>query len=133
MIRRIISAVVVVGAVVGAAVIVGAGGPSSGKPFRIALDNAFGLTKGGDLRVGGVKAGQTTGFKISKGPECQNAVADGPARTCAIVSAQDSEPGFKTIRTEATCNARQQSLVGEYYLSCQPANATHRPSVRTTI
>jgi len=133
MIRRIISAVVVVGAVVGAAVLVGASGTSTGKTFRIALDNAFGLTKGGDLRVGGVKAGQTTGFKISKGPECQNAVADGPARTCAIVSAQVSEPGFKSFRTDATCAVRQQSLIGEYYVDCQPGNAPQELRAGATI
>jgi len=133
MIRRIISAVVVVGAVVAAAVLTGAGGTSSGKTFRIALDNAFGLTKGGDLRVGGVKAGQTTGFKISKGPECQNAVADGPARTCAIVSAQVSEPGFKSFRTDATCAVRQQSLIGEYYVDCQPGNAPQELRAGATI
>src|SRR2546421_12730982 len=133
MIRRIISAVVVVGAVVGAAVLTGAGGTSSGKTFRIALDNAFGLTKGGDLRVGGVKAGQTTGFKISKGPECQNAVADGAARTCAIVSAQVTEPGFKSFRTDATCAVRQQSLIGEYYVDCQPGNAPQELRAGATI
>src|SRR2546430_17483437 len=114
------TALVLVVAVVAAVVLTGASGGSSGKKFKVAFDNAFGLTKGGDLRVGGVKAGQTTGFKISKGPECQNAVADGPARTCAIVKAQVSEPGFKSFRTDATCAVRQQSLIGRYYVDWQP-------------
>ena len=30
------------------------------KTYEIELDNAFGLVEGGDLKIGGVKAGQTT-------------------------------------------------------------------------
>jgi len=117
------TALVLVVAVVAAVVLTGASGGSSGKKFKVAFDNAFGLTRGGDLRVGGVKAGQTTGFKISKGPECQNPTTDGPPRTCAIVEAEVSEPGFKSIRTDAHCDIREQSLIGEYYVDCQPGNA----------
>ena len=39
---------------------------SDGKTYRIKFDNAFGLVKGGDFRVGGVNAGQTTGFEVEK-------------------------------------------------------------------
>jgi len=120
-IRRLATAVVLVGAVLVAVVLSGAGGDkATGKKFNIAFDNAFGLTKGGDLRVGGVKAGKTSGFKLSKGKECQNPGSNGPPRTCAIVQAEVSEPGFRSFRTDATCAIRQQSLIGEYYVDCQP-------------
>jgi ABC-type transporter Mla subunit MlaD len=122
-IRRLATALVLVGAVLAAVVLSGAGGDkSTGKKFNIAFDNAFGLTKGGDLRVGGVKAGSTSDFKLSKGPECQNPGVKGPPRTCAIVEAEVSEPGFRSFRTDATCAIRQQSLIGEYYVDCQPGN-----------
>jgi phospholipid/cholesterol/gamma-HCH transport system substrate-binding protein len=120
-IRRLATALVLVGAVLVAVVLSGAGGDgATGKKFNIAFDNAFGLTKGGDLRVGGVKAGQTSGFKLSKGNECQNPGSNGPPRTCAIVKAEISEPGFRSFRSDATCAIRQQSLIGEYYVDCQP-------------
>ena len=46
-------------------------GPKGKRTLRIPFDNAFGLTEGGDLRVGGVRAGQTTKFETRAGPECQ--------------------------------------------------------------
>ena len=118
-----VTAAVLVLAVVAAVVLTGAGGGATGKKFYIAFDNAFGLTKGGDLRVGGVKAGSTNSFKISKGPNCQNPDTQGPPRTCAIVEAEITEPGFRSFRTDARCAIRQQSLIGEYYVDCQPGNA----------
>ena len=100
-----------------------------GRTLRIAFDNAFGLTEGGDLRVAGVRAGQTETFENSRGPECQNAPKnaqqtprDAP-RTCAIVIAKITEGGFKSFRKDANCNIRQQSLIGEYYVDCQPGGA----------
>ncbi|MEA2375523.1 MAG: hypothetical protein QOD53_1986 [Thermoleophilaceae bacterium] len=122
MIRRLATGLGLVGAVIAAVVMSGAGGSATGKTVKIAFDNAFGLTKGGDLRVGGVKAGKTTDFKVSKGPECQNPVTDGPPRTCAIVIGDVSEPGFQSFRKDAKCAIRQQSLIGEYYVDCQPGN-----------
>jgi phospholipid/cholesterol/gamma-HCH transport system substrate-binding protein len=115
------TALVLVGAVIAAVVLSGAGGDSTGgKKFQVAFDNAFGLTKGGDLRVGGVKAGRTTGFKLSKGSECQNPGSKGPPRTCALVGIEVTEKGFRSFRSDARCAIRQQSLIGEYYVDCQP-------------
>src|SRR4051812_36939500 len=109
------TALVLVGAVIAAVVLSGAGGDSAtGKKYQVAFDNAFGLTKGGDLRVGGVKAGKTSDFKLSKGPECQNPDSTGPARTCALVDVEVSESGFSSFRSDAHCAIRQQSLIGEY-------------------
>lgn len=127
MIRRI-ATVLVVGAAAIAALVATGGkfGDQSGsgaKTFKIAFDNAFGLTEGGDLRVGGVKAGQTTGFDLSNGAACQDTTTKGPNRTCAIVTAQISEPSFQSFRSDAHCDIRQQSLIGEYYVDCQPGSA----------
>ena len=95
-----------------------------GREVKIAFDNAFGLTEGGDLRVGGVRAGQTTEFKNSRGPECQNEETRNlKPRTCAIVIAKITEDGFKSFRSDSHCDIRQQSLIGEYYVDCQPGGA----------
>ena len=51
----------VFGVCAAAFVLAGASDQSTeGKQYKILFDNAFGLTKGGDFRVGGVNAGQTT-------------------------------------------------------------------------
>ncbi len=126
MIRRIASAALVIGACVVVVALSAAGGKSSetGKTVKIAFANAFGLTQGGDLRVGGVKAGKTESFEVSKGPECQLGHFDAkPPRTCALVTAKVSEPGFTSFRSDSSCSIRQQSLIGEYYVDCQPGSA----------
>jgi ABC-type transporter Mla subunit MlaD len=127
MMRRIASLLALVSVVALAFVATGADddGPK-GKQIEIAFDNAFGLTEGGDLRVGGVRAGQTTKFKTSRGPECQTDETKRTGRkprTCAIVIAKITEDGFKSFRTDSQCDIRQQSLIGEYYVDCQPGNA----------
>ena len=54
----------VLGVCAGAFMLAGASDQGSeGKTYRIKFDNAFGLVKGGDFRVGGVNAGQTTGLR----------------------------------------------------------------------
>jgi ABC-type transporter Mla subunit MlaD len=124
-IRRLATIAFVLGACALVVVLAGAGGkPSeSGKTVKIAFSNAFGLTEGGDLRVGGVIAGSTDTFDVSKGPECQLGNPNRqPRRTCAIVTAKVKEPGFTSFRKDATCAIRQQSLIGEYYVDCQPGS-----------
>jgi ABC-type transporter Mla subunit MlaD len=125
MIRRLASFAVLIAACVGAFVLTGAEEEPGVRTIKIPLDNAFGLTEGGDLRVGGVNAGATEKFGISKGPECQTerVAKAGPPRTCAVVEAKITEPGFESFRADASCDVRQQSLIGEYFLDCQPGSS----------
>ncbi|MEJ7718678.1 MAG: MlaD family protein [Thermoleophilaceae bacterium] len=110
--RRLIAIATVVGAVGLAFVLTGQAKPdTAGQTYYIVLDNAFGLTEGGDLRVGGVAAGQTTRFSVTD---------EFPAR--AVVEAQIQDPGFVALNKDATCAVRQQSLIGEYYIDCQPGS-----------
>jgi phospholipid/cholesterol/gamma-HCH transport system substrate-binding protein len=89
-------------------VLTGASDPErSLKTYEIELDNAFGLVEGGDLKIGGVKAGQTTGFRLTESE---------PYRV--IVTAEVTEPGFERLRRDAECSVRQQSLIGEYFVDC---------------
>jgi ABC-type transporter Mla subunit MlaD len=123
--RRVATVLLVIVAAASAVVLSGGRSTREGKgaEFKIAFDDAFGLTEGGDLRVGGVRAGKTLKFEISKGPECQGATpGDGPPRTCAIVDSIITENGFKEFKTDAHCDIRQQSLIGEYYVDCQPGH-----------
>jgi ABC-type transporter Mla subunit MlaD len=124
MIRRLATIGFVIAACAIVVVLAGAGGNSeSGKTVKIAFSNAFGLTEGGDLRVGGVIAGSTDTFDVSKGPECQLGDQNRqPKRVCAVVTAKVKEPGFTSFRKDATCAIRQQSLIGEYYVDCQPGS-----------
>jgi ABC-type transporter Mla subunit MlaD len=111
-VRRLIAIATVVGAVGLAFVLTGQARPDTvGQTYYIVFDNAFGLTEGGDLRVGGVAAGQTTRFSVTD---------EFPAR--AVVEAQVQDPGFVALNKDATCAVRQQSLIGEYFVDCQPGS-----------
>ncbi len=92
-------------------------GSDGQKTYKITFDNAFGLTKGGDFRVGGVNAGQTTSFDVSKKK------GESPK---AVVTAEITKPGFADFRKDASCEIRPQSLIGEYYVDCQPGNSEER-------
>ncbi len=92
----------------------GASTQKRGTTYRIEFDNAFGLAKGGDFRVGGVNAGMTTDFDVVKRP------GEAPK---AVVEVEITEPGFADFREDAGCEIRPQSLIGEYYVDCQPGRA----------
>jgi ABC-type transporter Mla subunit MlaD len=111
--RRVLSALVVIGALGAAVVFLGAkSGGGQSKTIKIVFDNAFGLTSGGDLKIGGVKAGSTTGFSVT-----------GSYPPKAIVTANITQPGFGSFRKDASCRIRPQSLIGEYYVDCQPGTS----------
>ncbi|HMJ97556.1 MAG TPA: MlaD family protein [Thermoleophilaceae bacterium] len=117
--KRVIAAVVLVlGVVCGAALSVGAKSDEAtgSKTYNLLFDNAFGLTEGGDFKVAGVRAGQTKTFKVTK--------VDG--RPVALVEAEVTEPGLADLRKDARCEIRPQSLIGEYFVDCQPGTSDER-------
>ena len=105
-----------IGVCAGAFVLAGASEKqgAEGRTYKIMFDNAFGLVKGGDFRVGGVNAGQTTDFEVVKKQ------GESPK---AVVTVDVSKPGFGDFRKDASCEIRPQSLIGEYYVDCQPGKS----------
>lgn len=108
----------VLGLVCGAALSVGANDDedTGSKTYNLLFDNAFGLTEGGDFKVAGVRAGQTKTFKVKE--------VDG--RALALVEAEVTEPGLADLRKDARCEIRPQSLIGEYFVDCQPGASDER-------
>ena len=64
--RRLLVFGTLAAALVAAFLLTGASDENEKRKYKVVLDNAFGLVEGGDLRVGGVRAGKTTSFSISK-------------------------------------------------------------------
>src|SRR3954470_21428672 len=86
----------------------GASNGDSSPKYWVELDDAFGLISGGDVKVAGVRAGKIGDMKVDE-------------RTHrALVEIEIKKTGFGSIRTHVTCQARPQSLIGEYFLDCQP-------------
>jgi ABC-type transporter Mla subunit MlaD len=122
--RRLIALLVLAGAIA-AAVVLTAAGPKTGPiaTYKIEFDNVFGLTEGGDITVAGVKAGKTPGpFELTD-----------EERPKALVTAEIEKPGFTPFRADAHCDVRQQSLIGTYYVSCQPGKSPRKLPNGATI
>jgi phospholipid/cholesterol/gamma-HCH transport system substrate-binding protein len=100
-----------------AAVLTGAreGEDETGTTYEVVFDNAFGLTDGGDLRIAGVRAGTIDNIRLTGGY---------PPK--AVVDVKVREPGFGELREDATCEVRPQSLIGEYFVDCQPGESGKR-------
>jgi ABC-type transporter Mla subunit MlaD len=99
-----------------AVVAAGAGSASDATgTYKIQLDNAFGLVTGADFKVAGVRAGTITAIKLP------TACVDGDPTAClAIVTINVTQTGFGAFHADAFCQSRPQSLIGEYFIDCQP-------------
>ena len=115
-------ALVLVATVAVAALGTGAKDSSKGQPkFTVELDNAFGLIKGGDFKVAGVRAGKIEDLRVDRKTKR------------ALVDFTITEKGFGSLRTDAECLVAPQSLVGEYFVDCDPGKADAKLKPGSTI
>ena len=98
----------------GAWLAVTAAGAADEQRHTVVLDNAFGLTEGSDLRSSGVTIG-----KVEK-----LAVQRSTARALATIVV--TKPSFAGFRSDVFCEVKPQSLIGEYYLDCDPGTKPGR-------
>jgi virulence factor Mce-like protein len=89
--------------------------------YWVELDDAFGLIQGGDLKIAGVRAGTITDMKLDK------------RSLRARIGFRITQNGFGDLRADTTCEARPQSLIGEYFLDCDPGKARKHLKHGTTI
>jgi virulence factor Mce-like protein len=107
---------------IGAFVVIAGGASSSGSSagtYRIELDNAFGITPGAQFKVAGVPAGKIEKIELcAKDPQakCQNGLH-------ASVLVSVNSKGFTQFRSDAFCQSRPESLIGEYFVECQPGQS----------
>jgi virulence factor Mce-like protein len=92
-----------------------------GRHFTVELDNAFGLVKGADLKIAGVRAGTITGLRLDR-------------RTRhALVDFTVDKTGFGSLRSDVFCETRPQSLIGEYFIDCRPGTSARELPNGATI
>jgi virulence factor Mce-like protein len=107
-VRRALGIAVVLAAATAVVVLVIGSSSASGQTYWVELDNAFGLVAGADVKMAGVRAGKIEAFKLDR-------------RTYrAQVEINLSQKGYDHLRSDAFCESRPQSLIGEYFLDCQP-------------
>jgi virulence factor Mce-like protein len=102
----------------GAAAVVASASAGSEDPqgatYTVELDNAFGIVDGADVKVAGVRAGHVTGMRVDRRSKR------------ALIDFQITQNGFGSLRTDAFCETRPQSLIGEYFVDCRPGTAEER-------
>ncbi|HWE60034.1 MAG TPA: MlaD family protein [Solirubrobacteraceae bacterium] len=86
----------------------GSSSPSAAGTYKIELDNAFGLVNGADFKVAGVIAGSIQSINLDK------------KTLHAVVTVQSTAKGFGQFHSDAFCQSRPQSLIGEYFIDCEP-------------
>jgi virulence factor Mce-like protein len=110
--RIILSAAIVIAA---GAFIVFATGASNKKSaqgsYKIEFQNAFGLVTGADIKVAGVPAGTINDIELNQ------------KDLNAVVTVNINRGGFGQFHKDATCESRPQSLIGEYFVDCNPGTS----------
>ena len=118
--RWLIAALVlaVVAASGGAMVATRSAGAGDTQRYTVVLDNAFGLTEGSDLRSSGVPVGTVAKLGVQR------------STARALATIEVTRPDFAGFRSDVFCEVKPQSLIGEYYLDCDPGKAT-QPAPKT--
>jgi hypothetical protein len=101
---------------------------SANGTYKIELDNAFGLTSGADFKVAGVKAGTIKSIDLPQG-----CVTGNVSQCHALITVQVSRSGLGSFHADAVCQSRPQSLIGEYFVECEPGTKGKvlRPGARS--
>ena len=119
--RRVLFVILVL-AGAGAYALTGTGAKEeSGSKFTVEFDNAFGLVKGGDVKVAGVRAGTVSKLRLNK------------KTNRALVDFELTKAGFGSLREDTTCESRPQSLIGEYFIDCTPGKSAAKLKPGATI
>jgi ABC-type transporter Mla subunit MlaD len=100
----------------------GGGGGSNGYLVRAVFDNGAFMVTGEQVRVAGANVGTIESVDVSM-PGQTVAYRDGepvavPGK--AIIVMDISDPGFQDFRSDASCQIRPQSLIGEKFVDCRP-------------
>jgi len=106
--RILLSAAILLAA--GAFVLIAGGASdSSGQgTYKIEFQNAFGLVTGANFKVAGVPAGTIDAISLDQ------------KSLNAVVTIKINRSGFGRFHQDATCASRPESLIGEYYVDCNP-------------
>ena len=79
--------------------------------YKIQFQNAFGLVTGADFKVAGVPAGTIKSIDLDQ------------KTLNAVVTIQVTRNGFGQFHQDASCQSRPESLIGEYFVDCNPGTS----------
>lgn len=114
--------VVVAIVVVIVALISGGGNGNSGYVVRAIFDNGGFMVKGEEVRVAGATVGEIESVGVTMPGEVDS-YEDGKPQAVpgkAVITLKITDPGFQDFRSDASCEIRPQSLIGEKFVDCSP-------------
>jgi phospholipid/cholesterol/gamma-HCH transport system substrate-binding protein len=119
---KIAAALLVAAVVVVVLLVSGGGGKDDGYKIRAIFDNGGFMVEGEQVRVAGANVGVIESVGVTM-PGQTVAFRDGervekPGK--AIIVMEITDPGFQDFRSDATCQIRPQSLIGEKFVDCRP-------------
>jgi virulence factor Mce-like protein len=109
--RVLISGALVLAAVAFVVLSTGASKGTAAGTYKIEFQNAFGLVTGADFKVAGVPAGTIKAIGLDQ------------KTLNAVVTIEVSRSGFGQFHQDATCESRPESLIGEYFVDCNPGSS----------
>jgi virulence factor Mce-like protein len=110
-VKRVILTALVIAASGAFALVAGGAKDGGGNPkYWVQLDNAFGLIEGADFKIAGVRAGQIKKMKLDRANK----------KALVQVEVDKTAGNFSDLRVDVFCETRPQSLIGEYFIDCQP-------------
>jgi phospholipid/cholesterol/gamma-HCH transport system substrate-binding protein len=115
----IAAAAVAVAAFISIAAVGGGGDPYL---VRAAFDTAGYVVNGEDVRINGANVGTIDSVTVAQPGELISEQGGHlvPAPGKAIVVLRIDNPAFQDFRSDATCQIRQQALIGEKFVDCRP-------------
>ena len=123
MIKRLIIALALVAAVVVVVLLVSGGG-SNGNAYlvRAVFDNGAFMVTGEQVRVAGANVGTIESVDVSMPGETVAYRNGQPVAVPgkAIIVMDITDAGFQDFRSDASCQIRPQSLIGEKFVDCRP-------------
>ncbi len=119
---KAIAAAVVAVIVVAIVLLVSGSGDSNGYTVRAVFDNGGFMVKGEQVRVAGANVGTIESVAVSEPGEIDSYEGGKPKAVPgkAIIVMNISDPGFQDFRSDASCEIRPQSLIGEKFVDCRP-------------
>jgi ABC-type transporter Mla subunit MlaD len=119
---KIAAALVVVAVVAIVLIASGGGGSNDGYKIRAVFDNGGFMVTGEQVRVAGANVGTIESVDVSMPGEAvayrNGKPVDKPGK--AIIVMDIADPGFQDFRSDASCQIRPQSLIGEKFVDCRP-------------
>jgi ABC-type transporter Mla subunit MlaD len=105
--RRVATVTFLLAVAAAAMLTMGAGSDGGSYKVRAIFDNAGFIISGEDVKVAGVKVGRIDSLDVT--PDFK-----------AVVVLDIQDRGYQDFRSDASCQVRPQSLIGEKFVECSP-------------